>query len=91
MVRRYVAPMQACLAVNLLTSVRLIQMEDVAQAKVNAGRVRIAADSALVVTGEGVRLEALDLDGALVLAASPGAPHEAALPVASVKDEMHGP
>ena len=49
-------------------------MDSAAQAKVNAGRVRIAADSALVITGEGVRLEALDLDGALVIAASPGAP-----------------
>ena len=55
-------------------SVRIAHMESAAQAKVNAGRVRIAADSALVITGEGVRLKALDLDGALVIAASPGAP-----------------
>ena len=53
---------------------QLAHVEGAAQAKVNAGRVRIASDSALVITGEGVRLEALDLDGALVIAASPGAP-----------------
>ena len=44
------------------------------QAKVNAARVRIAADAALVVNGAGVRLEALDLDGALVITACAGAP-----------------
>ena len=55
-------------------------MKDAVQAKVNAERVRIAADSALVITGDGVRLEALDLDGALVIAASPGAPTWATRP-----------
>jgi ABC-type proline/glycine betaine transport system permease subunit len=44
------------------------------QAKVNAARVRIAAEAALVVNGAGVRLEALDLDGALVITACAGAP-----------------
>jgi hypothetical protein len=44
------------------------------QAKVNAARVRIAADAALVVNAAGVRLEALDLDGALVITACAGAP-----------------
>ena len=67
-------PTRACLAMHVLADAQLTHVEGVAQAKVNAGRVRIAADSALVITGEGVRLEALDLDGALVIAASPGVP-----------------
>lgn len=44
-----------------------------AQAKVNPAHVRIAADAALVIDGAGVSVQALDLDGALVVTAVPGA------------------
>lgn len=35
--------------------------------------MRIAADAALVIDGAGVSIQALDLDGALVVTAVPGA------------------
>jgi UDP-sugar pyrophosphorylase len=40
---------------------------------VDAAEVRLSASSALVVNGAGVRIKSLDLDGAMVVDAAPGA------------------
>lgn len=43
------------------------------QAKVDAAKVRLSRDAALVITGADVHIKSLDVDGALVIDVAPGA------------------
>ena len=68
--RTFLADMHACLDGE---ESEVMHQSRCLQAKLDAAKVRLSKDAALVISGADVHIKSLDLDGALVVDAAPGA------------------